>query len=275
MRMLLICVHYRSEGALDGYLASLSALHGAGERLSVVVVDNSMRPGPLRLRATAFPLRLVTSPSNLGYLGGAALGLSQALEADRAPDFVAVSNVDLRIDQRDFLDRLEESCEGGEVGIVAPAIRSGLTGGDQNPFLRSRPSPLRMRAYKWIFSSFPLAAGYERLGRALQRLRRPAPRPIRAAEDIYAAHGSFLLLSRAFFERGGTLDYPVFLFNEEIHLAEQARALGLRVRYRPDLEVRHEEHGSIGRYRDRVMVSHARQAAAFCADRYFAAGGSR
>lgn len=273
MRMLLVCVHYRSEAALAGYLASLAALRGARERLSVVVVDNSMRPREPQLPKLPFAARLVASPSNFGYLGGAAHGLALARSEEQRADFVAISNVDLRIEQADFLDRLETAA-GSDVGIVAPAIRSGLTGIDQNPFLRSRPSRLRMHAYKWIFSSFLIAATYERVSRAL-RLLRTSPPPAQPAQDIYAAHGSFFLLARNFFDRGGSLDYPVFLFNEEIHLAEQARDLGLRVCYRPDLEVRHDEHGSIGRYRSRAMVAHALQAAAFCADRYFAAGSSR
>jgi GT2 family glycosyltransferase len=273
MRTLLVCVHYRSEPALAGFLESLAALRGAAGRLSVVVVDNSMRgPGP-RLPELPFPAQLLVSPSNLGYLGGAAYGVARALSERKRADFVAISNADLRIDQPDFLDRLEMDASA-DVGIVAPAIRSAMTGADQNPFLRARPSRLRMHAYKWVFSSFPMAATYERAGRALHLLR-PAHAPAQAAQDIYAAHGSFFLLARSFFDRGGTLEYPVFLFNEEIHLAEQARAMGLRVRYRPDLRVRHEEHGSIGRYRDRSMVAHARHAAAYCADRYFAPGGSR
>jgi GT2 family glycosyltransferase len=270
MRTLLLCVHYRSEAALRGYLTSLAELRGAASRLSVVVVDNSPGGAPLELPEAPFPLRLVVSRENPGYLGGAARGFREAHDEARGADFVAISNVDLRIDQPDFLDRLEADPGGEDVGILAPAIRSGLTGADQNPFLRLRPSPLRMHAYKWIFSSYAVAAAYERAGRVARRMRRAEAPAVKGPEDIYAAHGSFFLLSRAFFERGGTLDYPVFLFNEEIHLAEQARALGLRVVYRPDLEVRHEEHGSIGRYRNRAMVAHARHAARFCADRYFA-----
>lgn len=274
MRTLLLCVHYRSERALRDYLTSLAGLHGAAGRLSVVVVDNSLEGAPPWLPEVPFPLRLVVSAENLGYLGGAALGFSKAREEARDADFVAISNVDLRIDQPDFLDRLEADPGDEDVGILAPAIRSRLTGADQNPFLRFRPSPLRMHVYKWIFSSYPLAAAYERAGRAARRLGRAEAAAARGPEDIYAAHGSFFLLSRAFFERGGTLEYPVFLFNEEIHLAEQARASGLRVVYRPDLEVRHDEHGSIGRYRSRAMVAHAQHATAYCLDQYFS-GSSR
>ena len=64
--------------------------------------------------------------------------------------------------------------------------------------------------------------------------------------DIYAAHGSMFGLSRTFFERGGRIGYESFLYGEEIHIAEQSRRLGLRVRFEPSLVVRHEAKAVTG-----------------------------
>jgi GT2 family glycosyltransferase len=131
-----------------------------------------------------------------------------------------------------------------------------------------------MRAYTWLFSSFPAAAAQERAARLWKRIRHrlAPPGPATGACDIYAPHGSFVVLSREFFDRGGRIDYGAFLFGEEIHIAEQARSLALRVRYRPELRVFHEEHASVGHYQSRQMVEHARAAAVYCFDRYFRRG---
>jgi GT2 family glycosyltransferase len=56
---------------------------------------------------------------------------------------------------------------------------------------------------------------------------------------IYAAHGSAVFIRDTFFRRGGSLRFGGFMFGEEIHLAEQARRLGLSVLYLPTIRVIH------------------------------------
>ena len=65
--------------------------------------------------------------------------------------------------------------------------------------------------------------------------------------EIYAGHGSFIILTKAYFERCGKIDYPVFLFCEEIWLAEKCRQAGLKVVYDPRMTIYDSEHVSIGK----------------------------
>ena len=67
------------------------------------------------------------------------------------------------------------------------------------------------------------------------------------AGEIYGGHGSFIILTKRYFERCGVIDYPVFLFCEEIWLGEQCRKAGLKVMYEPTLKVSDAEHASTGR----------------------------
>ena len=55
--------------------------------------------------------------------------------------------------------------------------------------------------------------------------------------DIYAGHGSFIILSKEYFIKCGIINYPVFLFEEEIYLAEECRKHHLTVLYYPQLKV--------------------------------------
>ena len=65
--------------------------------------------------------------------------------------------------------------------------------------------------------------------------------------DIYAGHGSFMMLTKHFFIHYKKIEYPIFLFGEELYLAELIRMADLRVRYVPGLEVIDMEHASTGK----------------------------
>jgi len=112
-----------------------------------------------------------------------------------------------------------------------------------------------------------VAATKGRIRAAAYRKHAGEPRRTDAGAEIYAPHGSFMILGASYFQKGGNLRHGTFLYAEEILVAETARDLGLRIRYVPALEVRHAEHASVsaspntGRYQA--------DAAAYCADRYF------
>ena len=60
--------------------------------------------------------------------------------------------------------------------------------------------------------------------------------------DVYAGHGSFMIFTKAFFLKKPKLQYPVFLFGEEIYFAELMRSYSLKVTYIPRLKVFDKEH---------------------------------
>jgi hypothetical protein len=67
------------------------------------------------------------------------------------------------------------------------------------------------------------------------------------AGKIYAGHGSLIILTNEYFKRCGKIDYPVFLFCEEIYLAEMCQKTGLSVEYVPTIKVTDSEHASTSR----------------------------
>jgi len=272
MRVALICVNYNSNTETRRYLQSLIRLEYVS-KLQVVVVDNPAVGAPAFDETEfrhALTVRVLRPGSNLGYLGGAAAGFREHVAPHGLPDFCIISNVDLEIEQRDFLTRLEARLGEDRMGIIAPSIRSRLTSVEQNPFLRVRPPRLKMHGYRWLFASYPIAATCERFSRLRKVLRGRSGKELApVAADIYAPHGSFVVLTRRFFSEGGSLEYRPFLFGEEIHLGEQVRRMNLRTRFCPDLQVWHDEHVSVGRYRSKTMMRHAYVAARFCAEEYF------
>src|SRR5947208_6891971 len=89
-------------------------------------------------------------------------------------------------------------------------------------------------------------------------------------ESIYAAHGSFFIFSRRYFEAGGFLDENLFLYGEEISVAEICRSLGLLVVYEPSLCVLHKEHESTGKVLSRFTYECQKKAMQYVTSRYLA-----
>lgn len=270
---LLICIKYGADKETERYLESIRSVE-AQQRLQVLVVDNTV-DGNWASTSSQGNCRVVQTHTNLGYFGGARYGLSLYLAENPLPDWVIISNVDLLLEGPRLLERLAQLGSIPDLGAVAPRIRSALTGIDQNPYMRVRPSALRMHMYKWLFRSWiilniyeGLAALFRKIRGGINRLYPESSHPL-SQETIYAPHGSFLIFSRYYFERGGDLDFPEFLFGEEIYIAENMRRLGLRVAYEPSLRVTHQEHHSTKLLKSRRVAKYLAYSAAYCADTFF------
>ena len=191
-----VCVNYNTPLVVPRFVQSALKLRGA-EKARVVVVDNPDNSAErLSLATIDFRVTCVRPRQNLGYMGGAAYGLSHFLTGHSLPEWVIVSNVDLQFNSEDFVERLTTSTYGDRVGIVAPRIRSELTGADQNPYMVKRPASLRMRAYSWLSYSYTLAMAYEIAALAWKRIRGPHHSNEYRPETIYAPHGSCMIFQK-------------------------------------------------------------------------------
>lgn len=280
MTVLVVAVNYRTPEHAARLVESLLGA-ADGDSLHVALVDNTEDDARC-IREEDVPVgdrnfTFVRAPRNLGYFGGAGLGLQRYLLAHPMPDWVVVSNVDLSIDRPVEFVRHLNRLGDTDVGVVAPSIVREDTGRDLNPFMRNRPSELRMRAYSLLFGRYIGLAVYDVLAsmkrRAARRTvfsrRRDKTCTNPSVVQIYAPHGSLICLSRQFFERGGGLQYQPFLFGEEIFVAEQARQLSLRVLYAPAMVVRHSSSASINLIRSHVIHHYVRESSRYLAERYF------
>jgi GT2 family glycosyltransferase len=278
--ILVLCISYGNDDDTISFARALKT-NETYEGLRITVVDNS---GSSTLRkalsqiSKETDLRVLVSESNLGYFGGAALGFRDYLLWNEMPEWIIVCNSDISLLQEDFFGSLLHYGDKHNFGIISPSIISGLSGKDQNPFMLVRPSASLMGIYKVLFTSYPSVVLYSSLYLAKEKLLklywsrlaiseklRRAAEPVR----IYAGHGAFLAFRKTYFERGGTLHHGAFLFGEEIFVAETVRRLGLTIGYDPRLQVFHRGHATTGYIPSRVMVSHMREAARYCADTWF------
>ena len=243
--ILFLCVTYNSYKELLTYVGSIDrAAQLAADKFAVdVLVADNTTDGRQVVDSHFDSLqsfRVVPTGSNLGYFGGVKCVMSQVDDITRY-DFVAISNVDLLMPE-DFFGKLDALKVDEQVGWVANSILSGLEKRDRNPKIMRRYSEKRLKQLRLLFR-YPLL--HQLYTRTLYL--RKKHRPQLEAQEIYAGHGSFILLTRRFVSAYPVIDYPVFLFCEEIYLAELCRKAQLTVRYEPSVIIEDSEHCSTGK----------------------------
>ena len=204
-RIAVFCVTYNSDKELERYEASLrkaaEAAKGAIE-LDIFVARN-------------------TKEDNPGYFGGVKRQMEQV--DVEVYDYCIISNVDLTVEEDFFVKLAAYDCPEN-TGWIAPQIWSQLEERDRNPKILNRYSLRKLQILR-TFYQFPLLDTL--YTRTFYKKKKFESHP---AGQIYAGHGSFIILTKRYFELCGKVDYPVFLFCEEIYLAEQCWKAGLRYR---------------------------------------------
>jgi len=220
-----------------------------GWQLHLVIADNS-GTWPDDLETPDFCL--VFKPgANLGYLGGCRYALTKWLDQYlQWPDFYGIVNNDITF-QTEFFVKLANLPVPEDVAIIAPDTLRTEDGLRENPFLSSRLHPYQVLKLRAIYSNRITGAGYEIAHllrrRLVYKLNHFFPKDNKAEnmETIYAPAGSAMFIRPVFFERGGSLAFKGFLFEEEIFLAEEAARLELKVLLIHGLTIIHDEHTSL------------------------------
>lgn len=278
-RVLVVCVNYGQEAFTKAFVNDLLNQRDS-EMVGIVVVNNTEGgSGLCRMDQWDGRVWIYSAGENLGYYRAAAWGLRKYLLRGTLPEWVVVANVDLRIVQRDLFKRLVEGVRRDDTAIVAPAIMCEVSTLDENPYMRRRPSRWKMKVYKWIFKYYPSLLAYSiisLLAREIKSVVRGRRRTAEREADgsggpqmIYAAHGSFIAFRDVYFEAGGSLDHGVFLYGEEIFVAESARQLGLTIAYDPGLWIVHRRGGLKTGWPSRRMAAFVREASTYCVEQYF------
>jgi GT2 family glycosyltransferase len=261
MKVLFVPVTYNSYDALESYIASVGkALEAAADptiEVKIHVADNStsQKADAHNCQLSIVNYQLSNYP-NPGYLPAA---LKTVYSEDYASyDYIIISNVDVVLDET-FFTALRDLKADPDTVWVAPYIWSPSEQRDVNPKIQERYTKKRLRLLRLLFACPPL---YYLYTRTLYRTRKAnqgkdhgdrfligskttimQPVPM---IPIYAGHGSFMIFRPEIFQQEPKLDYPVFLFCEEIFMAEMARRIGKKVTHCPSVKVWDKEHASTG-----------------------------
>lgn len=281
-KIAVIAIHYKNEQQTQGFLEDLSQHLLAHRGVELYIVDNGGNHNgskflpQLPAQVDRQQVQVFYPPANLGYFGGANWLLQQK-NGLKEYKYIIVCNTDLQLGSQNFFSQLEELSLGAEVATVGPALVSGLSGQDTNPYLLERPTAKKMHFLKWVFGSLLTCQAYQLAGLAKAKLRGlRAPRLPRSedqkAREVYAVHGGFMIFTGSYFQHGGDFNNPVFLYNEELYVAEFCRRRNLKMLYVPSLQVVHQEHGSVGLLYSRKILEYKAEAATYFANKYWGNG---
>ena len=245
MKVLFIPVTYNSYDALDNYIASVGkALEAAADptiSVKIHVADNSTSP---RNEALGRRTLATTHYDNPGYLPAA---LKTVYSEDYASyDYIIISNVDVTLDET-FFTALRDLKPDPDTVWIAPFIWSPSENRDVNPKNLERYSKKRLQLLRLLFACPPLYYLYTRtLYRKKVNQSRKEECGMWNERTIYSGHGSFMIFRPELFQQEPPLNYPVFLFCEEIFMAEMVRRIGKKAVHCPAVKVWDCEHASTG-----------------------------
>jgi GT2 family glycosyltransferase len=243
MRICLVAVNYNSYDLLYEYANSVAAsLGNSAVELDFAVVDNSTVEKPCNV------LKKISSlfnenyhyfeSENIGYFPAFSYALKK-FDISKY-DFVIVSNVDLRLSVN-FFSELTSLSLDDSIGVVAPAIFSEYRQADLNPKILNRVRKRDLKRNMHIFSLPVLFYLYNRLSVIKAKRKR---NNFFSGEYLYAPHGSMIIFTKSYFDYGGRVDYPRFLFGEEVFVGEECLRLDKKVVYKPELTVFDRDHAS-------------------------------
>lgn len=243
-RLAIFCVNYNSYSELNNYITSLDEAAAQCTEVStdVFVVDNTekdyknVKYDVANIRVTVFG-----NHKNVGYFGGIRKGMEQVNMEDY--DFHIISNVDVLV-EKDFFQQFAVAEYDENIGIVAPQIYSKKENKHRNPGRIDRYSRRSIKIMQFLYCHPMLYAFYYNY---VYKFRKPSKQQLVPRREIYLAHGSFIILTKSFYNRCGMINYPVFLYGEEIYLAELSRNNGLMTIYDPSLKVIDIDHVSTGK----------------------------
>jgi len=188
--------------------------------LEIVVVDNGSTDGSAAYlrEQPAGRLRLVESPSNLGFAGGNNLGIRAAKGA-----YLALLNNDAVADPR-WIEALVRAAEADPaVGMCASRI-----------CLWRQPD---------LLDGAGLLVSGDGIGRGRGRLEADGE-SYRRETDVLIPSACAALYRRAMLDEIGLFDEDFFAYCEDTDLGLRARIAGWRCRYVPEATVRHRYSGS-------------------------------
>lgn len=252
-RVCFLAVSYFGSTDVASYVKSLQ--EQSDERWILKIVDNSQDKDEqerlLDIAGSDGRIEVWETGGNLGYFGAAEWARTRIAEEEF--DWIAVTNTDVVFTSADFVSNLLVSPAAKTAAVVAPAIYGSRSKSSLNPYMYGRPTLSRSRLRRILFWNTSTAQATVLLSELRRLVAKSKLAPLAAAE-IYAAHGSFMIFGRQFFEVGGTFQHSSFLFGEELTVAEFCRSKGLRTVFVPDLTVQHTEHANTGIFRSELVL---------------------
>ncbi|WP_157836351.1 glycosyltransferase family 2 protein [Rheinheimera texasensis] len=276
-KVCMVSICYNSYGYAKKLVESVQAsLQGQTQvHVDFVLSDNSTKTEVAdyfdQAASTEFFQFHYLKNNNVGYFPGFYRGLTEvpAVAAQLADyDYVIVSNVDLEVDTS-FFSQLAQADFAQDVGVIAPCILSRYSGGDINPQKLERPARRKLWLLSLLFRSPLLFRWYAAAYDVKAKRNCQQPKPVAQSPYVYSPHGSFIIFTKAYVAAGASLNYPRFLFGEELFVAEEAALHQLKIQHYPKVIVHDNEHASTSAESRRFICAEQVKSYQYLLSKYF------
>jgi GT2 family glycosyltransferase len=218
-----IIVNFNGGKLIELCLAALAAQ--SFQNFQTIVVDNDSTDGSAKTILTNFPnVKLIKTPSNLGFAAGNNLGLKHAGNAH----WIALLNPDAYA-APDWLERMLSAANDGKFDFFGCRMRLANT----PDYLDGTGDVYHTSGVAWRRDHGVLAID----GTSV-------------AGEIFAPCAAAALYRRADLEAVGGFDESYFCYFEDVDLAFRLRLSGKRCAYVPDAVVDHVSSGIVGKRSD-------------------------
>jgi len=246
IKIIIYCVNYNSYSSLSNFIPSVEEAaeyavkdNGCQLCIDLCIADNTEENvQAINVNGSNINIKVFPFHKNYGYFGGVQKMMESVSPLDY--DYAIISNVDLSL-AKDAILKLARLSQDSDTGWIAPQIYSEDEHRDKNPRIPTRYSKRKLQMLKLTFQFPLLHTLHKKTVYRRKEFIQHSPGP------VYAGHGSFIILTKKYFEKCGIINYPVFLFCEEIYLGEHCRIQGLKVIYNPEIKIIDSEHVSTGK----------------------------
>lgn len=257
VHLAIIFVLYQGYDEFESFLGGQGPLPSA---LRLIVMDNTPHSRLDRDRLMRWEDQYgvttgISVPENLGYFGAANYAMTLFPELYDY-EYVAISNTDVSFSAAQVLHTLSALAPSHSgVGAIAPR----LTHHDGRPKAQlhyiEKPARAQYARLARIFSNYYLGF-LHRIAGDLKRALRASRDEGSAPRRLFAPHGAFMIMSRAYFAKTGGFAHVSFLFNEEIYVGRECEKAGLACVFEPNITYSHRNHGVVGLIPSRRLISY-------------------
>ena len=270
-RILFLLINYFNEFEVAEFVSNQLAKY-LSANVYVTIVDNGSKDTSLLNKVVMKynNVSIYTPEANAGYFGGAYQGLQYYMSANSHPDAVIICNTDITLESENFIPQLQAMSGNSDFDIMGPDVYSTFLKYHQNPYILKRISSNRIKLYKFVTSNSFFYAVFTLLHLLKSKLvKSNTQTAIHHTIDTYAIHGSFVIFNKSYFDKGGSIKYPSFLFGEELFVAETAIKLGLKTIYCPALKINHFQNTTTGTFKSGRAVRLLHQSYSYLLDSFF------
>ncbi len=223
----------------------------------IAIVNNGCKHPEVFEELKNTKVQIMHPIENTGYLGAAGFALKRFQEMYNClPKLLVLSNTDMHYEDPKMLKYwLENYSNQDQIGMVGCRIKSTLTGVQQNPMYIHRMSKRKLQNLNFIFSNriaYTIYRSASLVKSKISSVTAYDSEPQNKVE-VYAIHGSCMVLHQQLFRDRALFEDAPFLFGEEIYLAEVCYQKKLKVIFDPKQQILHDEHQTTGIYKSKIQ----------------------